>query len=380
MTVGAAQGTASASLATRVDAGGTYTVKSGDTLWDIARAKGVSLQSLIAANPQIANPDLIFPKQVINIPGGSGGTATGSIEGPRPNGGSGGDVLATAQKYLGQSASALMANTSDGLPMQAGIPNTVCCANFVSAVLIESGQLPPNLHTNSVSQLNATLRAQGWTEVPAGQAQPGDVVIIKGGGVSHTEIYAGDGKMIGSNNTGGGSGPQEVSYGNLSWALGKGAVILRAPAGAQQTGGPAPTGGGTRQERIDQAVRYFEGQGWSHAQAIGIVANLDAESGMDPNIRQHGGGPGYGLAQWENPRQRDFAAWAGKDIRQSTFQEQLEFIQHELTHSERGAGNRLRGADNPREAAEIVTRYYERPADTDGEAARRGQRAADMAR
>jgi len=45
-----------------------YLVKSGDNLSKIAQQHGVDLQSLIAANPQIKNPDLIFPNQSINIP------------------------------------------------------------------------------------------------------------------------------------------------------------------------------------------------------------------------------------------------------------------------------------------------------------------------
>lgn len=43
-------------------------VKSGDTLTAIAKNKGVSLKELIDANPQIDDPDLIFPGQKINIP------------------------------------------------------------------------------------------------------------------------------------------------------------------------------------------------------------------------------------------------------------------------------------------------------------------------
>lgn len=46
----------------------TYTVKKDDILGYIAIAHGVSLSSLIAANPQIENPDLIYPNQKINIP------------------------------------------------------------------------------------------------------------------------------------------------------------------------------------------------------------------------------------------------------------------------------------------------------------------------
>jgi spore coat assembly protein SafA len=45
-----------------------YTVKAGDTLFEIARANNVLLAALIAANPQIPDPNLIFPGQIICIP------------------------------------------------------------------------------------------------------------------------------------------------------------------------------------------------------------------------------------------------------------------------------------------------------------------------
>ncbi|KAE8451113.1 hypothetical protein EG329_004785 [Mollisiaceae sp. DMI_Dod_QoI] len=46
----------------------TYSVASGNTLGGIAVTFGISLAALEAANPQITNPNLIFPGQVINIP------------------------------------------------------------------------------------------------------------------------------------------------------------------------------------------------------------------------------------------------------------------------------------------------------------------------
>lgn len=46
----------------------TYQVLKGDTLWNIAVMHGVLLDELIAANPNINNPNLIYPGQVINIP------------------------------------------------------------------------------------------------------------------------------------------------------------------------------------------------------------------------------------------------------------------------------------------------------------------------
>ena len=44
------------------------TVGRGDTLYSIARRHGVSLQRLIAANPQIANPNRVYPGQTVVIP------------------------------------------------------------------------------------------------------------------------------------------------------------------------------------------------------------------------------------------------------------------------------------------------------------------------
>ena len=45
----------------------TYTVRRGDTLWGIAKRYGVTLRSLIAANPQIKNPNLIYPGEQVRV-------------------------------------------------------------------------------------------------------------------------------------------------------------------------------------------------------------------------------------------------------------------------------------------------------------------------
>ncbi len=45
-----------------------YTVVRGDSLWKIAVRYKVGLDELIGANPQIKNPDLIYPGDVIEVP------------------------------------------------------------------------------------------------------------------------------------------------------------------------------------------------------------------------------------------------------------------------------------------------------------------------
>lgn len=45
----------------------TYTVTSGDNLWSIASRFGISYSEIIRVNPQIKNPNLIYPGDVIYI-------------------------------------------------------------------------------------------------------------------------------------------------------------------------------------------------------------------------------------------------------------------------------------------------------------------------
>ena len=125
-----------------------------------------------------------------------------------------GDPVAIAEEYKGRWATDLMENSD--LQMQKGIDPTVCCANFVSAVLVKSGQLDPSEQTVNVNQMYNTLQSKGWHAVPAGQTPPpGAVAIFGANHDEHVEIVKssenGNITLIGSNNTAGGSGPQQVS-------------------------------------------------------------------------------------------------------------------------------------------------------------------------
>jgi hypothetical protein len=110
-----------------------------------------------------------------------------------------------------------------------------------------------------------------------------------------------------------------------------------------------------------EALMFFISKGWTGTQAAGIVGNLQAESGVNLKIDAVGdGGQAYGIAQWHPPRQANFAKVFGKDIRKSSFKDQLEFVDWELKNTESRAGNMLKSAKTPAEAASIVDQYYER--------------------
>jgi hypothetical protein len=109
-----------------------------------------------------------------------------------------------------------------------------------------------------------------------------------------------------------------------------------------------------------EAIAFFESKGWSHEQAIGIVANLQAESGANLRTDAVGdNGKAYGIAQWHAPRQQDFQRIYGKPIQEAGFKEQLEFVNWELNNTHKGAGDALREASTVEEAASIVDAKYE---------------------
>jgi|GEM_PF-1266578 len=59
------------------DGGVSVTVQRGDTLGAIAAQHNVSLKSLLDANPQIVNPDRIYPGDVVTVPSGIDGAGGG---------------------------------------------------------------------------------------------------------------------------------------------------------------------------------------------------------------------------------------------------------------------------------------------------------------
>lgn len=138
------------------------------------------------------------------------------------------------------------------------------------------------------------------------------------------------------------------------------------------------SGAGASSGDVSKIAGFFEKQGWSHAQALGIAANIEAESKGNAGAVGDNGAA-YGIGQWHADRQAQFAKLFGHDIRNSTMDEQLQFYQWELKNSQAKAGQDLSGATSPGQAAAIVSSEFERPADREGEMKRRAMLATQYA-
>ena len=145
-------------------------------------------------------------------------------------------------------------------------------------------------------------------------------------------------------------------------AVAVGAALI---SGSQSGGGGAPPvsdyngPGVSATGSAREAITFFEGKGWTKAQAIGIAANIEAESKFKTNAVGDGG-KAYGVAQWHPDRQRKFQEVYGKNIREANFQEQLEYVNWELNNTEKKAGAIIRQTQTAASAAAAVDQYYER--------------------
>lgn len=140
------------------------------------------------------------------------------------------------------------------------------------------------------------------------------------------------------------------------------------------TAAGAPAGGSGSAEEV---MNFFVDKGYTREQAAGIAANIKYESDFKTDAVGDSG-KAYGLAQWHPDRQANFKKVLGKDIKQSSFQEQLQFINWELSGPESRAKRALVGAKTPDEAAALFDKFYERSSGTT--TARRMELALNYAR
>ncbi len=110
---------------------------------------------------------------------------------------------------------------------------------------------------------------------------------------------------------------------------------------------------------------FFIHQGLEDYQAAGIVGNLLHECpGLDPATVQYGGGPGFGLAQWERGRDRyksleKFAQKHSSSVH--NFSTQARFLWYELNHYSYFGLAKLEETTDVNKATFVFMRWFERP-------------------
>lgn len=175
--------------------------------------------------------------------------------------------------------------------------------------------------------------------------------------------------------------PANIAHATYAQDFGAGMAAIGEALGIRgRNAGPVGKPTAQRSATAKQIQDYFEKQGWTPAQAAGIAANLIGESGGNAGAVGDKG-LAYGVAQWHSDRQAKFRALTGRGIQGSSLEDQLAFVQFELTRGdERQAGDALKSALTARDAGAIVSRQYERPKDADLRALQRGDYAESLMR
>lgn len=120
-------------------------------------------------------------------------------------------------------------------------------------------------------------------------------------------------------------------------------------------------------DNSQKIFNYFTHNGFTAKAAAGIVGNFQQESSCQPNTHQLGGGPGYGLAQWEasnsvdgGGRLNNLEAFAARNrMPVSGLKTQLEFASHEMQTSYPGLKQEMNNASSAAQAASIFCAQYE---------------------
>ena len=116
--------------------------------------------------------------------------------------------------------------------------------------------------------------------------------------------------------------------------------------------------------------RLKDDHGLTEIAAIGVVGNLQVESGLDPKSEQGGGGRGRGLAQWTKGTK--FGRWDTTEINLVDYAKergrdpydldlQIDFIAHELNELPYLGKKPLMEATTIEESTKIFMNEYEKP-------------------
>jgi hypothetical protein len=111
-----------------------------------------------------------------------------------------------------------------------------------------------------------------------------------------------------------------------------------------------------------RVITFLKNKGLTTSQAAGVAGNMSIESGFQPDIIGDNG-TSYGLVQWHADRWTNLKQYCAKnDLDAASVEGQLEFLWHELKNNAGLGYTELIKQTNPRDAAEVFAKHFERPA------------------
>ena len=131
----------------------------------------------------------------------------------------------------------------------------------------------------------------------------------------------------------------------------------------------------TEEEFIEIAEFLRAGLGVNDAALAGVLANLQGESGFNPN-KVGDGGAAYGICQWQGPRLDQMVKYCEEnDLNPVSREGQLSFLVHDLINNYIYAYDQIRLCEDSENGALQATynfcAYYEVPADPGAESVER---------
>jgi len=149
-------------------------------------------------------------------------------------------------------------------------------------------------------------------------------------------------------------------------------------AGAPVVAKSAATAVQTYNDTAATIYKFWLANGFSSAQACGLLAQADAESALDPKaVGDHG--QAFGIDQWHASRVDAIRNGCGVDLSKlPQLEDQLKAALWELTHTEKTAGAKIKAAATAFDAGHDAARFWERPAST-AQYAKRGSTAEKWA-
>ena len=131
---------------------------------------------------------------------------------------------------------------------------------------------------------------------------------------------------------------------------------------------------GTAKEVID----FLMGKGLSLEQSVGITANLQQESSLNPNAKGDNG-TSFGIAQWHKERGQNMMKWTESEgYKSNSLEGQLEFLWYELSTDYKNVLDEIKNTNTSEDAAEVFVRKYEKPGNIEGEVNKRSSIAGSL--